>query len=161
VTPTGAQREWAVAVAGIALAAAAFFSRGGPASPGASVPFVVTVVPGDAHDLECAAAAPLGGERCRLDDQDHPTGAEQPLRPFVTTGGELILLARLFEEPHVAAWLREALAAGSTARVTLDCRGQYLGTSGPVRVRFGATARWDHQREVTAGRIEECTVVPR
>src|SRR6185295_9934038 len=125
------------------------------------VPFVITVVPGDAHALDCAATAAVGGERCRLDDQDHPTSVEQLLRPFVTTGGELILLARLFEEPHVAAWLRGALAAGSTARVTLECRGQHLGTSGPVRVRFGSNARWDQQHGITAGRIEECTVVPR
>jgi hypothetical protein len=152
------RRDWAVAGAGIALAAAAFSWRGGSVTPGARLPFIVTVVPGDADSLDCAADAAVGGHRCGWDDRDLRAEVQHPLRPFVSSSGELLLLGNLFEETNVAAWLRDARITGSTARVTLDCRGTYLGTFSHVRVRFGAAGAWEPHRDVTAGRIETCTI---
>jgi hypothetical protein len=160
-----ARRDWLLATGGLVVASALFFGRDRGAATGTPLPFALTVVPADAQGLDCASRTPIGGQRCAFDGRGQrvePAGAaERPLRPFVTTGGELLLLGGVFEESHVADWLREANAQGSAARVTLECQGEFLSLSGAVRIRFAAENPWQPERDLSVGRIETCAVVGR
>jgi hypothetical protein len=160
-SPRGAfsRWDWGTTAAGIALAAVILFIGGhGGAAPGAPSSFMVTVVPADAAGLGCAGGPSSAREVCGFDDEGRPTAATRPLRPFVTVRSELVLLSGVFEEDHVESWLRQALAAHSSNRVTLDCRGRFLGRSGAVKTRFAAGSPWQAQRDVTVGRVEACRV---
>jgi hypothetical protein len=161
-SPPGAfsRWDWGTTAVGIALAALLLvIGVQGGAAPGAPSSFMVTVVPADAADLGCAGGLTSAREACAFDEGGHPSGTTYPLRPFVTVGSELVLLAGVFEEGHVESWLRQAMAEHSSNRVTLDCRGRFLGRSGAVKTRFGASSPWQAQRDVTVGRVEVCRVV--
>jgi hypothetical protein len=161
LSPVGSYRDWLVTLGGLALAAAIFLGRQPGAAPGALIPVVITVVADDVQNLDCAGSSssfPFGNETCAFEREGQPLVNGHPLRPFVTVGSELVLLSGVFEEGHVNAWLREAVTRGSATRVTLSCRGRFLGISGEVSVRFLRTATWRQVRNVSAIQIQDCQV---
>jgi hypothetical protein len=86
----------------------------------------VTIVPTDAENLGCEGA--VGALSC---------AGVAPLRPFVTTGGRLVALPGLFEEPRVADWLRRAPAPRERVRVVCRARRVALGVT--LGIRFSAS----------------------
>ncbi|HET6150500.1 MAG TPA: hypothetical protein VFH68_23375 [Polyangia bacterium] len=159
--PRAARRAWAIALAGMVLAAVAFFGREQVPGAGSSVALEVTVVPGDVEALDCGLEQGTAGVRCGFDLQGQPIAGDtggRLLRPYVTREGALVLLAGVFEEPHVASWLVEARSRGSDDRVRLACQGKMLSSLGPVRFRFGAQNDWDERSRLPAATVESCRV---
>lgn len=155
---TGDERtEWFVAVAAMVAAALAFWGgRGRTASAGSTASFDVTVVAGDSQSLDCSASADVSGARCAFDSQGKPVKVDLPLRPFVTFYREVVLLSGFFEEPHVAAWLKEALRTNDLNRVSVRCTGEVLGHTEKVGVRWHAGGPFDPLDDIVAGQVREC-----
>jgi hypothetical protein len=111
-----------------------------------------TFTPADAEGLACVGQ--VGEVRCALDGQGAPVPTPTPpLRPFVTTGGELVLFAGVFESPKVASWLERA--RGTEVRVHVRCAAKLLTRSVQVRLRFRSTDPLG-PREVPAFTVKDC-----
>jgi hypothetical protein len=158
-------REWIVALAAVLVAIAMLpLGRGRPASAGTTVEFPITVIPADAVNLACSSAVPFAGAHCAFDGEARmrrPSGDGQtdlPLRPFVTTYFEMVLLSGVFEDPNVAAWLDRERDKGPEARVTLYCQGVTLGKAASVGVRWRARDAFGQQHDVTVGRVLSCRI---
>jgi hypothetical protein len=148
--------RWAVAAVIGSLALLVFF-RGGALRSGQDFDVALTVVPNDAVDLDCDASPGPAG-RCAFKDGKRDRSVEHPLRPFVSVGGELMVLSGVFESPKVAAWLASARGARSQERVTLDCHVRYLATLERVGVHFRNGSPFDVHNEVRGGVAENCSV---
>lgn len=153
-------RSWCAAVATVGVAVTALvWGRGSLPQPGQTLPVAITIVPSDADDLACASAAVLGDNlRCAFDQHNQPSSTRRPLRPFVTTENDLLLIAGVFESSRVGAWLSSAHARKDSRRVTLDCQSRILGTVPAVGVRWGAGAQFDPASDVLAADITDCGV---
>jgi len=148
---------WLVTAAAVSAAALAFWgARGGTASAGSRASFDVTVVASDAQSLDCSSSADFGGIRCAFGADGVPRKVDLPLRPYVTFYREVVLLSGLFEEQHVAAWLREAMRTADPERVSLRCSGEVLGRAPTVGVRWRPGSAFDPLADVLAGSVREC-----
>jgi hypothetical protein len=146
-----------------ALAVVAFsvlllvFGRGGRgASAGDEFDINVTVVPNDARDLDCDSPTSVGGSSCAFSEGRRVSSSDHALRPFVTTTGELVVLADVFSADLVAAWLRRAREARTNERVELACRVRRLGTFEKVGVRFRHDASFEPQQRINAAKASSC-----
>lgn len=152
-------RQWLLALGAIIVAALLFtFARGSVPKEGQSTTYTITVVPLDARSLACASNVAMSGRRCSFDAQSQPLGVERPMRPFVTTGRELLLLSGVFESGSVAAWLDGAHKSGDDARVTLDCYARILGTLPEVLVRWAPDGPFLPEQNVMAADVDDCVV---
>jgi hypothetical protein len=118
------RRDWALVAASLG-AAALLLTAGRCLPPEGRAPddrtsIEVTVVPADARALACAGRA--GGASCAFNPDGTATGEARPLRPFVTTGGRLVLLRGLFEQEAVRAWLASPKAPDERVRVRCEAR---------------------------------------
>jgi hypothetical protein len=154
-----ANRQWLVAFGAILVGALLFnFGRGSIPRQGQSTSYAITIVPSDARSLACASDTVIGGQRCGFDGKSRPFGGERPLRPFVTTGRELLLLSGVFESSSVAAWLAAASKGGDESRVTLLCYARILGTLPVVGVRWAPDGSFQPELGVMSADIEDCVV---
>lgn len=152
-------KQWWVALGAIGLSAAlVLFGRGSLPGMGKSTAFLITVVPEDARNLDCALAQVLDGKRCGFDGSFQPVATQRPLRPYVTVGRELLLLSGVFESKDVAVWLSEAMNKHDSARVTLECRVRMLGNVPQVSVRWASDGAFQAEQNVMAADVEDCTV---
>lgn len=133
------------------------FARGGAPSTGSTYHVALTVVPSDSADLDCADAS-IGGQRCGFSAGRRDPSVQRPLRPFVTTGGELMILSGVFESPSIVEWVTASRRARSNERVTLECEVRALGTVSKVGVRFRDGAPFTVQSDVRSGSAESCNV---
>lgn len=146
---------------GIALAAVVLcigliaFGRGSAAGPGSEFRIDVTIVPSDSGDLDCDSPITLGGLRCAFDDKRRVLDDDRALRPFVSTQGELVLLANLFTAPSVSDWVARARA---DQRVEVSCRVRRLGTFDAVGVRFKRNSAFEKQSKILAAQGLDCKV---
>jgi hypothetical protein len=152
-------RQWLVALGAIVAGALLFtFGRGSIPKAGQSANYTITVVPLDARSLACASDVTMSGRRCSFGAQSQPLGVERPLRPFVTTGRELLLLSGVFESGSVAAWLDAAQKSGDEARVSLDCYAKILGTLPEVLVRWAPNGPFLPEQNVMVADVDDCIV---
>lgn len=152
-------KQWWVALGAIAVSAAVvMFGRGSLPGPGKATTFVITVVPRDARNLDCALSQSMQGKRCGFDDANQPVTTERPLRPYVTVGHELLLLSGVFESKEVASWLDEALKNRDESRVTLECRTRPLGIVPRVSVRWASDGAFQAEQNVMAAVVDDCVV---
>jgi len=150
---------WWVVMAALALAGALLaFGRGRPRAMRDSMVFAITVIPADASNLDCSSDQRFGDVHCAYDARGRPLVGEKPLRPYVTTGRELILLSGVFEEPRVNSWLQAARRMGSNERVTLDCKSTVLGKVQSIAVRWQYGAAWGQEHNVPVAKVQGCTV---
>lgn len=151
--------QWGLAIGAITLGLLLFvYGRGTFAGPGQSVTYVITVVPKDAVNLDCASSQTFAGRRCGYDEGTQAVTVERRLRPYVTTGRELLLLGGVFESKGAAAWLMEANAKGDAARVTLECRAKVFGTAPRVSVRWSQDSAFQPESDVTVADVDDCVV---
>jgi hypothetical protein len=154
-----ANRSWWVAFAAILLGSLLFaFGRGSLPKAGQSTTYAITVIPLDARTLACASDTVLSGRRCGFDGKSQLVPGERPLRPYVTVGRELVLLAGVFESSSVAAWLAAAQRTGDETRVTLNCYARILGTMTEVSVRWAVDGAFQSEHSVMSADIEDCVV---
>jgi hypothetical protein len=151
----GGAGEWVLfgaLVGGLTLALTVGRGLGGAATRQA---LEVTIVPADAEGLGCS-----GGHdelRCGFDEAGAPVSVLVPLRPFVSTGGQLLLVRGLFESPGVRRWLEGAGGKGERVRVRCDAR--VLARDLEVRVRFGPGEAFGPSSRVLALEAEGCDIL--
>ncbi len=149
-------------IAGGALLASAgllLLGRGHAAGVGAIMPLSITLIPQDAVNLDCSSDTGFGVARCAFDSYGRMrSDAMTSLRPYVTTGRELFLLAGVFEESEVQQWLTHARYSGNNARVTVDCRATLLGKLDQVAVRWQAGTAFSNESHVPVAKVDNCHV---
>jgi hypothetical protein len=152
--------NWLIAIGAIALSTIVLVAaRGHGRSAGTRVPISITVIPGDAVNLDCSSDARFGNVRCNFDGRGQSQKVELPLRPYVTTNRELWLLSGVFEQSAVHQWLLQAQYNGSSARVTIDCQGTLLGTLSTIAVRWQMGAAFADEHHVPAASVSDCRVI--
>lgn len=125
---------------------------------GSELTIELTVVPGDKDTLSCDADGPIEGHRCMYENGKKLPFVERPLRPYVTTGHELVLLTGVFEAPAVTQWVDQSRHAGRNDRVTLRCNVEMLTRSASAGVRFGKSGPFSREKTAMAGRVVGCEV---
>lgn len=115
--------EWLLVGLTLLVGSLALVFRGAVPTRGDHLDVEVTIVPSDATQLSCSSegSAVLA---------ELPT----PPRPFVTTGGQLIVMSGLFESESVVTWLDGA--RGTDARVKVRCAATLRSPSERVSLRF-------------------------
>jgi hypothetical protein len=113
----------------------------------------VTVVPADATGLACVGQ--VGDFSCAFGSDGGAVAVARPLRPFVTTAGQLVLLPGLFEEKAVASWL--AHPKSPEERVRVRCESHRVADAETMSIRFGDTAPFG-VRALTVADIGACSV---
>jgi hypothetical protein len=131
--------------------------RGAPSVRPGPARVSVTVVASDAGNLDCASAAPFGHLRCGFDAKGAPVEVIRPMRPYVSTAGELLLISGAFEAPEVARWL-ERTPRKNAQRVTLRCSGTFLGRIPRVGVRMRRSDEFKTERHVAVVTATHCSV---
>ncbi len=112
--------EWLLVTLTMLVGILSLVFRGATPARGDHFDIEVTIVPRDAVELSCATQGAV------------PT----PLRPFVTTGGLLIVMSGLFESSAVAAWVEGA--KGTQVRVKVRCAATLISPAERVSLRFRA-----------------------
>jgi hypothetical protein len=152
-------RHWQLTTLTLALAGILFvFGRGTPKERPMNVTYKITVVPSDAKALNCALSAQVSGEACAFDDSQHPRPVAQPLRPYVSTKRELLLLKGVFETKAVTEWYASAISRHDDSRVTLECQALTLGVVPTVHVRWSDTGAFRPENNVMAAVVRDCTI---
>lgn len=132
--------------------------RGAPTQP-ESVRFEVTIVRDDFDNLDCASSTVFDGQRCAFDASEKPVDVPRPLRPFVSTSGELLVMSGAFEAPDVVDWL-ERTPRRDPRRVTLRCRGTWLGRAARIDARMRREEAFQPARDVPVVLAKQCSVRP-
>ena len=141
----GLRDEWLMLAAALLFALAALTH--GHGQTGEPIVVELGVVPLDAVQLACA------GPGCAFDEAQQPTAVQVPLKPFVTLGGQLIVMSGVFESPKVQAWLNTSPQKGAKLR----CPAVVAAPSSQVGVRFRATDPFA-SREVAVLTARDCEV---
>jgi hypothetical protein len=154
-------RQWSIALGTLVVAALLFaFGRGSLSERGSQITYTITVVPSDAHNLNCALGGSINGQQCGFDEGKSPRTVAEPLRPYVTTHRELLLLKGVFESADVAHWLSAARTRNDDSRVTLECQVSTLGVVPKVFVRWSDDGAFQPEENVMAGTVNRCTLQP-
>jgi hypothetical protein len=149
---------WSPAVAGVIVSLLLFvLAPRGEAPSDAELSLELTVVPNDRTTLSCDSAAPIGGLQC-THAGGSPVASDRPLRPYVTTGRELVLLSGVFEAPAVSNWVEASQRSGHKDRKTLRCRVIPLTQSASAGVRFKASGAFSLENQLMAGKVITCEV---
>lgn len=152
-------RDWAIAGGAIVLSALLLSFGGGHApSKGDRIPVALTIIPADERNLGCSSSAELSGLRCAFDGDGKPVAVALPLRPFVTLGRELVLIANLFELDSVKDFLARARKKRSNDRVTLRCKAELEGTLRDFGVHWQAADPFERIKSASVLRASECKV---
>jgi hypothetical protein len=125
----GERGDWLLVAVTLISSVALLPFRPNPIAPGSAVEVELGVGPADATELQCAGT--VGSSTCALDAQRQPVAAERPLRPFVTTWRQLVLVSGVFESAAAQDWLR-APSGGATFR----CDATVISPSAEVELRF-------------------------
>lgn len=168
----GARTQFGLVIVGLILAAVLWSYRGTPsAAPapalvaGSVVDAPVTLVTADRHELACAMpgvveqyACGWNGPESRRDPLPAP---EHVLAPYLTTSGQLFLIAGLFEQTSVAQRYERENPAGrkreELRRFTATCRLRLLGEV-DARVQFSPGSPWGEPQKVWAAAPLQCAI---
>jgi len=152
-------RQWLVAVGAILVSVLLLaFGRGSIPREGQATNYTITIVPADARSLACASDVVMSNRRCGFNAHSQPVNNDRPLRPYVTVGREVVMLAGVFESGSVAAWVEAANKSGDESRVTLDCYARILGTMSEVLVRWAPDGPFQPEQNVMVSDIDDCVV---
>jgi len=127
--PAGARGDWLLVAVTLIISVALLPFRPDQLAAGSTVEVELGVAPADATELQCAGM--VGASSCSLDAQKQPVTAAQPLRPFVTTWRQLVLVSGVFESTAARDWLR-APSGGATFR----CEATVISAAADVELRF-------------------------
>jgi hypothetical protein len=146
--------------------------RGAPsalASPvlrsGADIEAPITLVTADRQDLSCAMLGEIQGYRCAFSTPEQlspvSNSAERVLAPYMTTHGQLLLIAGLFEQSAVQERYRLEPPKGRSRdvlrRFTAECKLRLLGEV-EVNTRWTPSGAWEPRTRAWAGVPSDCRV---
>jgi hypothetical protein len=152
-------RHWQLTAATLFFAVLlVVFGRGTPKEGQKNVTYKITVVPSDAQALNCALSAPVNGDYCAFDDNQRRQPVTEPLRPYISTKRELLLLKGVFETKAVAEWSASAISRHSDSRVTLECQATNLGVVPNVLVRWSDADAFRPENNVMAAVVRDCII---
>lgn len=161
-----------VVFAGLVVALVLFNMRGDPASsrpsvmqPGAVVDAPITLITADRNDLACAREGDVDGFACAFTAPGvvriSQTAADRVLAPYMTTQGQLFLVAGLFEQPAVEERFRKEPPEGKKReelrRFTAQCKLRLLSEI-EVRMRWAPQAPWGEPSRAWASVPVSCRV---
>lgn len=155
------RHEWRIALAALLVSAVVLTIGVWPRASSGSVRFRVGIVPSDIDTLECRGpATKLEGMEC---GEVGSTAATRPgwLRPYVTLGGELVLLSNVFEQPEVLAWVKQSRRARRNEPAVLRCKGVAHAHLPSVEVRFRPEDAFRRNAHVPVVRVSHCSVEDR
>jgi len=168
----GARTQFGLVVVGLILAAVLWGYRGSPSAvpapafePGGIVDVPVTLVTADRNELACALPDSIQQYACAWSGPDSKReplpSPERVLAPYLTTSGQLFLIAGLFEQPAVAQRYDRENPSGrkreELRRFTASCKLRLLGEV-DARVQFSPGSPWGELQKVWATAPTQCTI---
>ena len=148
---------------GCALGATLLLGRARHDALGAELTLELTLIANDERTLACASDVRPRDQgieyACAFDRRQRPQPrAPATLQPFVTTAGEVVVLAGVFQQPE----LRKKMDSGREQRGKrwkLRCKAKVLARPPAISARFVADGGWDERRNVTAAAVQTCSVL--
>lgn len=153
--------EWLIVVAVICVAGGIIaFGRGQEPRVGDTRELTVSIVPADKQGLGCAAELPIAGLSCAYASSDVKAVARklneaERLAPYVTTKGELVILAGVFASKEVTAEVKHRKRSRD-ARFQVKCRVKLVSQLAHIPIRFSRRAEFKPADLTWLGRAEEC-----
>jgi hypothetical protein len=144
----------ALVVGGIYLVQAASAPKGW--AVGSEVDVELTLVAGDAKNLQCASKTTVGALHCAFEDgtKEWAKDDKPVLMPFTTTDKKNLLGAGLWTDAGMAN------AKLPDTRFSVKCKFKVEGKVPKPQVRWNATAKWDDtQGDWAAGTLHSCSLV--
>ncbi|HEY3233909.1 MAG TPA: hypothetical protein VGJ84_04300 [Polyangiaceae bacterium] len=136
----------------------------------------ITVVTADYTSLQCAAAEDFGGTHCeyRTETENWPRAPEAPvddnkrdtIQPYRTwLDNQLIFIAGLWSEPHVAYRLHQepsqGILATKLARFVVRCKVSFVGQLKDPSLRWFPSQAWQKESgQKMVARVVSCQLVP-
>lgn len=145
-----------IVFAGMIVAVLLWNQRGTPGKStaailqaGAIIDAPITLVTADRNDLACAMASDVSGYACAYSAPDKPNGslpaADHVIAPYMTTQGQLFLVAGLFEQAPVDERYRKEPPEGkkreTLRRFTANCKIKLVGEV-EARLRWAQNGPW-------------------
>jgi hypothetical protein len=168
----GARTQFGLVVVGLILAAVLWGYRGTPTAPvqpslepGGTLDVPITLVTADRHELACAMPEAVEQYGCAYAQQgvkrEPAPSPEHLLAPYLTTSGQLFLVAGLFEQPAVAQRYDRENPAGrkreELRRFTATCKLKLLREV-DARVQFAPGSPWGEPQMVWAAAPVQCAI---
>jgi hypothetical protein len=133
---------------------------------GKEIEVPITLVTADRHELACALAQDVQGYGCAWADPEtrnpSPPAPERLLAPYMTTTGQLYLVAGLFEQPAVSQRFERERPEGrkrqDLRRFTAVCKLRLLAEAPDVRLQFAPAAPWSEPARAWLGVPQQCIV---
>jgi hypothetical protein len=160
---------WLV-VAGVILAGLLWGYRGTPSKiapvvtqTGSVVEAPITLVTADRHELACAMPGDVQGYRCAWADPSSKNSVdpEHTLAPYMTTAGQLFLVAGLFEQTQVSVRYDRERPDGrkreELRRFTATCKLKLVGEASEAKLQFAQGSPWGEPVRAWVGVPSECT----
>lgn len=144
----------ALIIGGIYLVQAASSPKGWPV--GSEVDVELTLVAGDAKNLQCASKITVGTAHCAFEDgtKEWAKDDKPVLMPYTTTDKKNLLGAGLWADAGMAN------AKLPDTRFSVKCKFKVEGKVSKPHVRWNATAKWDDQPgDWSAGTLHSCSLV--
>jgi hypothetical protein len=172
--PHGPSVQFWLVVLGVILAGMLWGYRGTPTKvsvpvlePGTVIDAPITVVTMDRLDLSCAMPGELQGYRCVWSDPttkaEPPADPQHTLAPYLTTSGQLFLVAGLFEQPSVSARYDRERPEGrkreELRRFTASCKLKLLAEAPEVRLQFAPGSPWGEAQRAWVGVPSDCSIM--
>ncbi len=123
---------------------------------GSEVDVELTLVAGDAKNLQCASKTTVGTSHCAFEDgtKEWAKDDKPVLMPYTTTDKKSLLGAGLWADAGMAN------AKLPDTRFSVKCKFKIEGKVSKPQVRWNATAKWDDsQGDWAAGTLHSCSVV--
>jgi hypothetical protein len=157
--------EWLLVIAALAIAGLLWNVRGRGPRAGDVVDAPLTLTTADRDQLACALDRPVGPWRCAFTASGQPAGVSRPLAPYLTTTRALYLIPGLFEQPALAARLREEPPEDrppeSLRRFVALCRVRLREPVDAVRVRWASRSAFGPEERAWAAEPLDCKVEDR
>lgn len=171
--PQGPSLQFWLVVLGVILAGVIWGYRGTPSKapvpvlePGTVVDAPITLITMDRHELSCAMPGDLQGYKCVWSDPntkaDPPADPAHTLAPYMTTNGQLFLVAGLFEQPSVRARYERERPEGKKReelrRFTANCKLKLLAEAPEIRLQFALGSPWGEAQRAWVGVPSDCSI---
>lgn len=160
--------------AGMIVAVLLWNQRGTPGKssapmlqPGVIIDAPITLVTADRNDLSCAMDSAVSGYACAFSAPDKPNAAlpaaDHVLAPYMTTQGQLFLVAGLFEQAPVDERYRKEPPEGkkreTLRRFTAQCKIKLVGEV-EARLRWAQNGPWGEPARAWTAVPAGCKVGP-
>ena len=132
---------------------------------GSVVDAPITLVTADRHELACAMQGDIAGCKCAWSEPSTKNSVDpvHTLAPYMTTAGQLFLVAGLFEQPQVSLRYDRERPDGrkreELRRFTATCKLKLMGEAPEVRLQFSQGSPWGESVRAWVGVPSECTTV--